>query len=119
MTFLTTTKVTTPPLAEASKKFAEALHSVIPHSALTEFLGSKCEFYHIQGIEMFERLRTIYKPKHMGAIMSILEKLSTISMEKSKTPFEYKLCIKLLNKRIRFGTTGAHCIQGSRFCLLL
>jgi hypothetical protein len=47
MTFLTTAKVTSPQLAEASKKFAEALYSVIPHSALTEFIGSSCNFYRI------------------------------------------------------------------------
>jgi hypothetical protein len=44
MMFLTTARVTSPPLAKASKKFTEALHSVIPHSALTEFLGSNREF---------------------------------------------------------------------------
>jgi hypothetical protein len=97
MTFLTMAKVTSPQVAEASKKFAEALHSVIPHSALTEFLGSSRDFYCIRGIEMFERLRIIYELTHTGAVTSIIDKLSMIHMEKNETPSEYKLRIELLN----------------------
>jgi hypothetical protein len=97
MTFLTTDATTTELTANASKKFAESLHEKAPQSALVDFLGSDRDFYRTRGIEMFQRLRSIYEPTHPNAISGIIEQLSSIRMKTGETPYSFKLQIELLN----------------------
>jgi len=98
LTFLTHDRQTTPETADASKKFAKALHAVVPDLALAEFLGDDHNFYCTRGIEMFEQLHLVNKPTHNKAITAIIKKLSNIKMEKNETPATYKLRIELLHK---------------------
>jgi hypothetical protein len=96
--FLTTDRETTLTTTEPSKKFSEALHAVVPHTAMADFLGSQRDFYCTRGIEMYQRLRTIHGPTHAGAITAILDQLTNFSMGTTETPSMYKLRIKLLNE---------------------
>jgi len=100
MTFLTTDATTTELTANALKKFAESLHEKAPQSALVDFLGSDRDFYRTRGIEMFQRLRSIYEPTHPNAISGIIEQLSSIRMKTGETPSAFKLRIELLNERL-------------------
>jgi hypothetical protein len=96
--FLTTNSETTLTTTEPSKKFAEALHAVVPHTAMADFLGSQRDFFCTHGIKMFQCLRTIHEPTHAGAITAILDQLTNFSMGTKETPSMYKLRIKLLNE---------------------
>ena len=100
MTFLTTDTATTALTAEASKKFAEALHEKTPNMAMADFLGSARNFYRTHGIEMYQRLCSIYEPTHANAVSGIIEQLSSIKMKATEKPSEFKLRIELLNERL-------------------
>jgi hypothetical protein len=100
LTFLTTATETTYEYALPSKKFAEALHKVLPPKAMVEFLGSEREFYCTRGIEMYQRLLQINEPSHAGALTTILEQLSSFRMEPTETAAEYKLRLELLHRRL-------------------
>jgi hypothetical protein len=99
--FLTTDRETTLTTTEPSKKFAEALHAVVPHTTMADFLGSQQDFFCTRGIKMFQRLRTIHEPTHAGAITAILDQLTNFSMGTKETPSMYKLrIVELLNERL-------------------
>jgi hypothetical protein len=100
MSFLTSSLTTEQGMEEQSKKFAEALHEVVPHTAMTDFLGANRQFYRTKGIEMYQRLCEIHEPTHATAITAILEQLSTIRMDMKETPSAYKLRVELLNERL-------------------
>lgn len=100
MTFLTSDTETTFLTTEPSKKFAEALHAVVPHLAMADFLGANHNFYCTKGIEMYQRFCYIHEPTHPTAITSILDQLMTIHMALTKTPSAYKLRIELLNEHL-------------------
>jgi Reverse transcriptase (RNA-dependent DNA polymerase) len=100
LTFLTSDTETTELTADASKKFAEALHEKAPQTALADFLGSARNFYRTRGIEMFQRLCQINEPTHPNAVSGLIEQLSSIRMLPSETPSAFKLRIELLNERL-------------------
>ena len=98
--FLTSDLETTPPTEAPSKKFAEALHAVVPHTAMADFLGSQRDFYRTRGIEMFRRLRSIHEPTHAGAVTAIIDQLTSLRMGPTETKSAYKLRVELLNERL-------------------
>jgi hypothetical protein len=98
--FLTSAHETMLQSAKPSKKFAEALHAVVPHTAMADFLGSQRDFYRTRGIKMFRRLCTIHEPTHPGALTAVLNQLNNIRMGLTEKPADYKLRIELLNMRL-------------------
>jgi hypothetical protein len=62
--FLTTNRETTLMTTEPSKKFTEALHAIVPHNAMADFLGSQRDFYRTHGIKMYQDLCTVHEPTH-------------------------------------------------------
>jgi transposase InsO family protein len=96
--FLTTDQETTLTTTEPSKKFTKALHAVVPHTAMADFLGSQRNLYRTRRIKMYQRLRTIHEPTHAGAITAILDQFTNFIMGTTETFSMYELCIKLLNE---------------------